>query len=232
MQEALKGAWILKEYEDSIDAGLTPKLLEYMLKDLRLLEFSDSTCIAYSPYSVGANAPGTKKTFSVIASPKLFPDLCKLLISAPVADSDQVDTAYYEISGDDTLLRLHHDSKVLVFEKYIGNKCPSIDAYHHLVSSKFIAGKYYKTDDHEKQHHIIFTRCGNVEGAENLSKKLATKTQYAVKLSSFLTGPDMLFFSSEAELSQEYFWQLSEDSLILSQGPDSNLNRIVLVRSR
>src|SRR5580698_2113773 len=32
MRETLKGIWILKEYEDSIDAGLTPKLLEYMLR--------------------------------------------------------------------------------------------------------------------------------------------------------------------------------------------------------
>jgi hypothetical protein len=232
MRMALEGTWILKEYEDSIDAGLTPKLLEYMLNDFCLLEFADSTCTAYSLYSFGANAPGTKKTVSSIASLILFPDLCKLLIIVPVADSGQVDTAFYEISGDDTILRLRHDSMELVFEKYIGNKCLGIDSYDHLVSSKFIAGKYYRTDDNEKQHHIIFTRCGNVEGAENISNGLATKTKYDVKLSSFLTEPDMIFFFSEARLSQEYFWQVNEDSLILSQRPEGNAQRIVLVKAQ
>ena len=230
MQGALKGSWILKEYEDSIDAGLTPKLLEYMLKDLRLLEFSDTSFTSFSSYSVGTNVSRAKKTFSVIASPILFPGLCKLLISVPVEDSDQVDTAYYEISGDDTILRLHHDSREIVFEKYIGNKCSGTDPYDHLVSSKFIAGKYYRTDDNEKQHHIIFTRCGNIEGAENISKRLETRLRYTIKLSSFLTGPDMLLFSSEARLSQEYFWQVSEDSLILSHGADGD--RIVLVKAQ
>ena len=253
MREALKGTWILKEYEDSVDAGLTPKLLEYMLGsrscynyDLRQLTTSGFQTTLNKDLYFDKNTTEDYQLSFDIAHNKL---IIKVTIDTAISDIDadgkpglrtaslnnitESDTAEFLVEYGDTILRLHRDSTKTDFVKYDNNRCERVDAYSHLINSKFIAGKYFRADDQMKSRHIIFTRCGNVEGPENIEPSLSENTEYGVSLTNFSTTPDAIeFYNPKFKMGRTYYWEVNEDSLILSHDPDGKGNPIVLVKAQ
>jgi hypothetical protein len=222
MQQALKGHWISEEYADSIDAGLTPKLLEYMIDRAGSIDFDPAHNIALL---TGSDAIDTCRVgFDPVGN--------KVFFTAP-GQGSAADTAEFIITATDTLLRLHRDSAIVDFTKYDIGACPGISAYSHLVNSKFIAGKYYALSDAAKEHHIIFTRCGSIEGAEYISRLLKNCSSYEAALTNFVTHPDAIeFYNTQARPGLVYYWEVSEDSLILRSGDRNRDNSIVLVKAQ
>ena len=260
MQETLKGSWILKEYQDSIDAGLTPKLLEHMLEGENSINYFDlvegtsnrnmnlenlhiygKTQIDMIGYGSNFGYYYTKTVFDYKSNELFFftrdhnpygEKLTKRLIGK----------GKFIISETDTLLSFEKDSisKPKIFIKYSSTSCEQGHPYEHLVNSKFIAGKYFLDSDTERSHHIIFTKCGNVERAENIDHFLTEHNSYKVILGGYISGSDRLNFVTKGSYS-EYFWSLHQDSLILGKKiyshyelsqDDFTLERIVLVKAR
>ena len=253
MREALKGTWILKEYEDSVDAGLTPKLLEYMLGSRSCMNY-DLKQLTTSGFQTSLNKDlyfdnNTTEDYQLsfdIAHNKL---IIKVTIDTTILDIDadgkpslrtaslnnitESDTAEFVVEDGDTILRLHRDSTKTDFVKYDNSRCERVEAYSHLINSKFIAGKYFRADDHTRARHIIFTRCGNVEGPENIEPSLSENTEYGVSLTNFSTTPDAIeFYNPKFKMGRTYYWEVNEDSLILSHDPDGKGNPIVLVKAQ
>ena len=146
------------------------------------------------------------------------------------------------LSGSDTLLSFEKDSisKPKIFIKYSSTSCDHGQAYEHLVNSKFIAGKYFLLADTGRSHHIIFTKCGNVEGAVYIDHFISEYKSYRPVLGGYTSGSDRMKFVSSGGDS-EYFWNLDRDSLILERKIYSHygdpqesftLERFVLVKSR
>jgi hypothetical protein len=251
MRQALQGTWILQEYMDSVDAGLTPKLLEYLLGSRSCINY-DLKQFTTSGFQTSLNknlnydnsaAENYQLSFDV-AHNKL---IIKVTIDTTISDIDaagkpvlrtaslgkstETDTAEFMVEYGDTILRLHRDSMQTNFVKYDNSRCEHVDAYSHLINSKFIAGKYYRLDDQSKARHIIFTRCGNIEGPENIEPSLTENTQYGVSLTNFSTTPDAIeFYNPKYKMGRTYYWEVNEDSLILSHDPDGKGNPIVLVK--
>jgi hypothetical protein len=251
MREALKGTWILQEYMDSVDAGLTPKLLEYMLGarsclnyDLKQLTTSGfQTTLNKNLYFDNNTAENYQLSFDV-AHNKL---IIKVTIDTTISDIDadgklslktvslnkstETDTAEFIIEYGDTVLRLDRDSTYTDYVKYDNSRCEHIEAYSHLINSKFIAGKYFRADDQARSRHIIFTKCGNIEGPENIDPALSENTEYGVSLTNFSTTPDAIeFYNPKYKMGRTYYWEVNEDSLILSHDPDGKGSPIVLVK--
>lgn len=247
MRDALKGTWILEEYVDSIDAGLTPKLLEYMLEKMNQISYSPA------PKNLvikGVFHPLEMNSFwdldrSVDSCMVIFePHVNKLvfnIVEHYYASKHLIDTAEFIFNGPDTLLRVYQGAAVIDFIKYDASHCPGISEYDHLTNSKFIAGKYYLDSDTEKKHHILFTKCGGVEGAENISADLRGFNSYKTVLPFNLIGPDELNLyegnkpSDNQNMSGEmcvaiFSWEVKTDSLILK--PERMDKRIVLVKAR
>lgn len=236
MRAALTGTWILQEYIDSTDAGLTPKLLEYMFSRWNQINYDIKSGHAQIFSLVqDRDAKGFSDTeyldsCIVTFMPRDNKMIFRIGYGERMHRAPAVDTAEFLISGGDTLLRVYKDSAVIDFEKYGIGKCEKIDAYNHLVNSKFIAGKYYALSDTARRHHIIFTRCGEIEGAENIEPQFHSFTNYGVVTRGFFTEPDEIAFfdSRDTRMDAESMlvpWRVVEDSLILG-------DHIVLVRWR
>ena len=235
MRDALRGRWILKEYEDSIDAGLTPKLLEYMLEKMNYISYSSEHDILIVR---GLFHHIEKNHFwdvdrSVDSSSVSFEPLIDKLIFRVTEQSYEskriIDTAEFVINEMDTVLRVHQDSKVIDFIKYDAGLCSNNDEYGHLVNSKFIAGKYYLYSDTGHAHHIIFTKCGDIEGAQYIDPAFNGYSNYGIGLMGFRTEPDRISMDNpnDKRMDAEAVimpWRVLNDSLILGN--------TVLVRSR
>jgi hypothetical protein len=132
----------------------------------------------------------------------------------------QIGTLQFVFDGIDTTLMFHSEPEAkdsFEFIKYDMNKCSGFPDYMHLVNSKFIAGKYYNVSDTSSLHHIIFTRCGNVEGAENIAPDLTKGSYYEVQLGQFDAGGDVIRFRDAGDNGvAEMLWTVSKDSLILT----------------
>ena len=232
MREALKGTWILKEYEDSIDAGLTPKLLEYMLEGLYSIKYSSDTDCHFISGLGG-------RVLTTDYDKALGDERCSIGIltsSGQIvftkSDSKKSDSAMLIIDGADTILKIR-DTVDRYFVKYDGSKCDNIDVYNHLVNSKFIAGKYYREEDKDKAKHIIFTKCGNIEGAINIDGSLDGMDGYFVTIANSSLGLDVMKFAGSGHnynSDRRFHWEVVVDSLILK--PEKATRRIVLVKSQ
>jgi len=198
MQQMLKGTWILQEYEDSIDAGLTPKLLEYMFSKYNLMacdfDSGDYRILSYTPRMGNYYMDPLYDTCRI----RFMPGSNKMVFEINYFDVQRrtasIDTAELIINGPDTILRFYDSiATALDLVKYDNSKCPNADVYQHLISSKFIAGKYFRVDDDQHEHHIIFTRCGDVEGAQNIDASMNDFATYSVVYSGFgIKMPHML----------------------------------------
>lgn len=239
MQNALRGTWILKEYEDSIDAGLTPRLLE-----LNLIKRSVLTYINGKMISNGFEKWSNEKVYPVGNSEEsyllcFYPSQNKFSIEISSAKmGSKLDTAEFIIDGLDTVLRVFDKSNSHVYIKYDIDKCPDISPYTHLVNSKFIAGKYYNATDTAKRHHIIFTKCGNVEGAELIDSYLKDYKDYQIEIDDFNCTPDCISFikpnlKDTTFHGKSFLWKVNSDSLILYNHNGNELdNSIILLRAR
>jgi hypothetical protein len=236
MRDELGGTWILQEYEDSTDAGLTPKLLEYMFNKWNQISYDVASGKAriFSLSQMRSIRGFYDTEYLDSCAVYLYPqsDKINFHISYPASMHRPPisDTAEFLISGNDTILRIHTDSTALDFVKYDIGKCSNIGVYSHLVNSRFIAGKYYALSDTAHRHHIIFTKCGDIEGAEFIAPYLKGFTNYSVVTRGFFTEPDQmsLYDSRDTRMSAEAItlqWQVTDDSLILG-------DHIVLVRMR
>jgi hypothetical protein len=243
MREALKGTWILKAYMDSIDAGLTPKLLEYMLGKCNRIKFvSESNILLINKRAKFMdegqyhNLDGWTDSLIV----KFSPNDNKIIFIETIDPKQKpvADTAEYIFSHNDTILRLYKDSTTVDFVKYSIGKCDDIGDYSHLINSKYIAGKYYSLDDTAHLHHIIFTKCGNMEGAKYIMPKLSGYSTYFVSIEGFLTGSDRIVLYNDNGPDSNiipilYNWSVIDDSLILrSNQADCSDQPIVLVKAR
>ncbi|MCW3127555.1 MAG: hypothetical protein JWO03_3213, partial [Bacteroidetes bacterium] len=94
------------------------------------------------------------------------------------------------------------------------------------------AGKYFNANDTTLSHHIIFTKCGNVEGAENIATYITRGKSYEVKLAYFDDkGDKIIFRDSLDEGVAELFWSVNKDSLILiSNTTNSKVKPIILLK--
>ena len=254
MQQTLRGTWILREYEDSIDAGLTPKLLELMLGPKSIISYEQGHLSMWGLYPSRRDTTEEEHVFSEEFELGFDAATQKLIITVSENEEEltvdsagrpnsqratknkvlKVDTAEILVSEGDTVLRLHTDSSFHDFVKYDVGKCKDIVPYAHLVNSKFIAGRYYALSDTGRLHHIIFTKCGSVEGVENISPDLKGYSEYGLELTNFSTFPDAIFFNNPAyKMGREYYWEVEIDSLRLrSTVLDSKAAPIVLVRAR
>ena len=243
MRTALRGSWILQEYADSIDAGLTPKLLEYILEREHSIEYYPGaaegavTTGAPDKVRVGYQENNTEKTLTVRFDPKAN----KITFLEPI-DLKQSAISYKEVAhaefliiNRDTNLLFYNDStpgKPIEFTKYDMNRCDHVPAYLHLVSSRFIAGKYYAADDKDRSHHIIFTKCQNIEGAENISTDFKSSSMYQVELGQFgADGDKIRFMDKEDKGKAEMVWSVDKDSLILFPYSDRS-KPIVLLKAK
>ena len=240
MRAAMMGSWILQEYTDSIDAGLTPKLLEFMLEKQRLIEYDPNKKegTADPVHSVYISEGNSNDEQLMLADFKFADN--KIIFRKQAGDTSgkaigQVVNADVIINAPDTILRLYTDSLLssyIDFVKYDNSKCPDIDVYHHLINSKFIAGKYFREDDRGKERHIIFTRCGNIEGAENIDPSLHGHTDYDISMSHFLTSPDAIeLYDPVLKMGRTFYWEVSEDSLILRPNKSDKGTSIVLIKA-
>jgi hypothetical protein len=226
MQLFLKGRWILKGYEDSTDAGLSPKLLEYMLGQkisiqygkiaAGWLSFDDDTS---EQYTVRCDNPCNKIYLKIKTAGR----------------SPGADTAEFIIADGDTILRIYADSAIRDYVKYDVGMCIGINEYSHLVNSKFIAGKYYALADTAHRHHIIFTRCGGIEGASFIAPEFKDMTNYDVVLAGFFTDPDQVsLYNIHApnwrSIDQNIHWDVVNDSLKLWHDRFGKTEPIVLVK--
>lgn len=240
MQDALKGSWILQEYADSIDSGLTPKLLEYMLDKKHSLAYypdhkngdADPTHLVYLWQNKNALEDQVIADFRYAENKiLLFSETIKLAGQKP----QKIATAEFIISPSDTILRLYSDSTPdshIDLIKYDNSNCIHTAAYSHIINSKFIAGKYFRIDDTGKIRHIIFTKCGNLEGVENIDASLSGHSQFEVTITNFYTNPDAIeFFDPKFDKGQIFNWQVIQDSLILYHDGNAKDNRIVLVKA-
>jgi hypothetical protein len=228
MQDALQGDWILQEYMDSIDAGLTPKLLEYMFDKVNLLQYRR----AYGRMQMYtfARFKAAPDTCDLLFDPANNTILFKVVYNDGQHPASRTDTAEFIINGSDTVLHLRGAFGQTDYVRYSTDRCTGMDEYSHLINSKFIAGKYYALDDTARHHHIIFTRCGDIEGAEFIFPQLKDYSHYDVLMSGFRTGPDQMSLCQNHDgkmnvSSLLISWTVVNDSLIL--GKD-----IVLVKAR
>jgi hypothetical protein len=238
MREALKGTWILQQYTDSIDAGLTPKLLEYIID-------SEQNTIVFDPAKwnntntddlVGIGYEDAGRDQEVAADFKFASGQIDFYSQDSVTHKriKLIASADFVIDTPDAILKVRFDTShsTVNFVKYDVGACPHIAPYSHLINSKFITGKYYRADDDQQAHHIIFTRCGNVEGAQNIDASMQDFTIYSIVLSGFRANPDvMIFYNAGYNRADMLSWIVSDDSLILSHDGGRNAKRIVLVRA-
>ena len=231
MQDALRGTWILKKYEDSIDGGLTPKLLEYMLDDVYSIKYNSDTDCQFILGNGGARI--TADYYRAWREQSYSVDFVrsKGRIIFTNTDTRKTDTAQLIIDDADTVLKIQ-DSLAIYFVKYGASKCQNSDGYEHLINSKFIAGKYYLASDTARKHHIIFTKCGKVEGAEYISEQLKEHTNYDVKFNGFSIYPDVITFRRpEFVIDRPYYWEVLKDTLRLySRYEDGHETSIFLVK--
>lgn len=238
MQNALRGSWILQEYADSIDAGMTPKLLEFMV--------TKSHAITYSPdgksmneVRIGdqddKNSELLSVDFDFKANKLTFyqKGVAKDTTGKPIGAM----IATFTINDGDTVLQFQSDSadgKIRDFVKYDINKCPEVSAYEHLVNSKFIAGKYYNAEDKDHIHNIVLTRCGSIQGAENISPTMSGYDHYIPLVEGFGSEGDKLTLTGAKDVpAREVYWVVDKDSLTLTSTSLSHkLNPIVLLRKR
>ena len=254
IRATLSGTWILREYEDSIDAGLTPKLLELMLGPKSIISYEQGHLSMWGLYPSRRDTTEEEHVFSEEFELGFDAATQKLIITVSENEEEltvdsagrpnsqraaknkvlKVDTAEILVDGGDTVLRLHMDSSVHDFVKYDVGKCKDIVPYAHLVNSKFIAGRYYALSDTGRLHHIIFTKCGSVEGVENILPELNGYSGYAVELTNFSTFPDAIFFYNPAyKLGRTYYWEVSVDSLKLHTDYLNRHNEIItLIKAR
>ena len=239
MREALRGTWILQEYEDSIDAGLTPKLLEYMLDHRHSIGYypdikngnTDPRYLAYLWHDKNNVEMQLHVSFKFAADMITFSgEKDKVTGSAP-----RPLIARFVINSPDTILRVYGDSSLMDsvdFVKYDNSKCQHVPAYFHLINSKFLAGKYYAVGDTGHRHHIIFTRCGTVEGAEYISSELSGCSDYEVQLANFSRFPDAIFFNNpEFKIGRPFCWEFIKDTLRLyNQYEDGHERSILLLK--
>lgn len=232
MREAMAGNWILQEYEDSIDAGLTPKLLEYMLDKPNSIAYGiDPQSDSLHPDNLIGMVYQHDKSEELNASFKYAES--RIDFFSLQQKSKHVASAQFLIDSPDAILRVSFDSlpRPLDFVKYDVGSCPHMTAYSHLINSKFIAGKYYRSDDTARKHHIIFTRCGNIEGAQNIDESMRNYEVYTVLYVGFKTNPDIvLFINAQYNKADMLSWEVSGDSLILRRERDPDERRIVLVK--
>lgn len=239
MREALKGSWILQEYADSIDAGLTPKLLEYMLDRQSLIVYAvDPWDTTNKNNTITIANEETNKDEDYIMIFKCAENKIELFSKYDSLTREMpkyVATVEFVSSEPDMVLHLYNDSlkdKPVSFIKYDVGKCPHITPYSHLVHSKFIAGKYYGINDIERKHHIIFTRCGSIEGAENIDPLMRFFGEYGTVITNFRTNPDVIvFINAEYNKAAKMSWEVNHDSLILYHAGDVKDSRIVLVKA-
>jgi len=231
MQDALRGTWILKEYEDSIDGGLTPKLLEYMLEDVYSIKYnSDTECqFILGNGGVRITADYYKAWREQSYSVDFVRSSGRILFTN--TDTRKTDTAQLIIDGADTVLKIR-DSLAIYFVKYDASKCQNTDEYNHLINSKFIAGKYYLVSDTGRKHHIIFTKCGKVEGAEYIAPELKDHSDYEVQFTHFSTYPDAITFNDpQFKIGRPYYWEVRKDTLRLySRYEDGRETSIFLIK--
>lgn len=232
MRKTLEGTWILEEYMDSTDAGLTPKLLEYMLGKWNQICYESGKARIFS-LSQTRNAKGSSDTeYRDSCTVHFYPGANKMIfrIAPQVWQHRQpaIDTAEFILSGNDTVLRVHIDSNVIDFIKYDIGRCEQMAEYSHLVNSKFIVGKYFALDDTARRHHIIFTKCGSIEGAQYIAPQYKDCSNYDVVIKGFLTEPDQISIYNQSNHSGIQAsimpWRVQNDSLIIGD--------IVLVRAR
>jgi hypothetical protein len=250
MHEALKGTWILKEYEDSTDAGLTPKLLAYLLGTKSQISYDMDHMIisGFEPMRDGMlNYTGPKAVYALrfdAPDRRLVIEIRSDTTSTDFDDEGspierklpsrivEIDTADFIVEGADTILRLNVGANQKDFVKYANTKCPDQSVYIHLVNSKFITGKYYALTDTGHAHHIAFTRCGGLEGAGNIDASLTEMTEYEVNVANFTTKPDAIeFYNPEYKIGRTFYWQVDHDSLILYQDAQDKEKQIVLVKT-
>ena len=238
MRDALKGSWILQEYEDSIDAGLTPKLLEYMLDKPNGIFYSvDPWTDSLHPDNIVEMGYKTDKTLDLRAVFKFAEskmEFYSLPDSASGAISKLIATAEFIIDTPDAILKFHFDTsqRAVNFVKYDVGTCPHMTAYSHLINSKYLAGKYYRNDDEGKKHHIILTRCGSIEGAENIDVSMKEYALYSPVYFGFKTNPDVVIFYDKQYIKADMLsWEVDQDSLILSHEGGIDTKRIVLVKA-
>ena len=225
MRQAVNGTWILKAYEDSIDAGLTPKLLEYMLVhtnsitiDKNKLYFDNDTSELYTTQFDRLNN--------------------NIYLKKGVGGSKQIpDTLLCSIIDGDTLLSIYKDSMLLTFTKYNDDKCADETPYGHLINCKFIAGIYYTLADTARRHHIIFTKCGDIEGAQFIGLGFENVCNYSVSVAGFYTDPDAIALYNTQHNNRKadadfVHWQVVNDSLLLWHDRLGRTTPVVLVKAR
>ncbi len=242
MREALRGTWILKEYEDSIDAGLTPKLLSYMMTKLTQIDYDSNrlSVSGFGPlidslmfYANGSQIENSGPIFD-FRNNKIFFTLSKPYSADSVRKDSSLINAEFIFNDSDTILRVHMDSTFTDFIKY-PMSCDEYP-YYHLINSKFIAGKYYLLNDTGKTHHILFSKCGAIEGSEFIDNELKGYTSYSNGAIDQYYCNDVLVFEKEDNTgghigSFGYLWQVVQDSLILRIENDRHTT-IVLVHVR
>ena len=231
MSEALRGTWILQEYMDSIDAGLTPKLLEFMLENIYSIKYtSDTDCLFVLGMGGARITADYDKAWREQRYSVDFLTSSGLMIFTN-RDTKKIDTAQFVIDGSDTILKIR-DTSAIYFVKYDASRCQNIDEYNHLINSKFIAGKYYLANDTGRTHHIIFTKCGKVEGVEYISSELKDHSDYDVQFTHFSTYPDAITFNNpKFKIGRQYYWEVIKDTLRLySQYQDGHETNIFLVK--
>ena len=102
--------------------------------------------------------------------------------------------------------------------------------YYHLINSKFIAGSYYKAG--EKNHQIIFSKCGSIEGAKYISTVLDGCIHYVAGGSLFLRSDALEFYKSDtSNTGVGCYWETKHDSLILRYNEFDNHNCVVLLKA-
>jgi hypothetical protein len=229
MREALKGSWILKEYADSVDAGLTPKLLAYM--------FASENTIDYYPDKTGKDSDvvviwkGNSSQFTI--DDQTFETNFdykenKLFFSHHYKDTSgkditQLDSAEFVVDGIDTTLIFLGDSNPhqgRSFIKYNVGSCPEMNAYQHLVNRRLITGKYYNVSDPQHLHHILFSSCGSIEGAGYISSSFSGFSDYDVFVENHLSGLDQISFSSKRDTRMDaqatiVDWSVNKDTLTI-----------------
>lgn len=225
MREAMKGNWILQEYSDSIDAGLTPKVLGYMFQDLYGIEYTSDSCLLL----FAAHSPSGNTIFmnsSLPYSLSFIPSQSMVVfrkVSSEGADKGlPSDTAVLAVDQADTILRFISGSFSLQLVKYDAYQCPGIDAYSHLVNSRFIAGKYYSAGDTGHLHHIIFSKCGIIEGQEYIGPEFKTKDNYGVTLDPSNNASDQITFMDETDQRKDaqaisVDWSVNKDTLTIGK---------------
>ena len=209
---------------DSIDAGQTPSQLQYIrdrwdeliyfpesnklridehfespdMREFDVINYGDSSFVRFDPSS-------NKFTFYAF-----FAEYRRRL---PLVDSAE----FIYVDGD-TILRIHRDTMPVDLIKYYQGACVQDDPYSHLFKSRFIAGIYYNANDPQHRHHIIFTKCGNMEGCEFISPDFKSYQTYSILIGPDYDGRNSIHFWDESNhsmnaeaVSQE--WSVNKDTL-------------------